>query len=36
MAGSSFNPELAAGHRDRLRQKYRKAGHDGMLDYEKA
>ena len=35
MAGSSFNPELAAGHRDRLRQKYRKAGHDGMLDYEK-
>lgn len=35
MAGSSFNPELAAGYRDRLRQKYRKAGHDGMLDYEK-
>ena len=23
------------GHRERLRQKYLKAGHDGMLDYEK-
>ena len=32
---SSFNPELAAGHRERLRQKYRKAGHGGLLDYEK-
>jgi len=26
---------LASGHRERLRQKYLKAGHDGMLDYEK-
>ena len=25
----------AAGHRERLRQKYRKAGHGGLLDYEK-
>lgn len=32
---SSFNPEPAAGHRERLRQKYRKAGHGGLLDYEK-
>lgn len=32
---NSFNPELAAGHRERLRQKYRKAGHGGLLDYEK-
>lgn len=32
---SSFNPELAAGHWERLRQKYRKAGHGGLLDYEK-
>ncbi len=26
---------LTRGHRERLRLKYRKAGHDGMLDYEK-
>lgn len=32
---SSFNPEPTAGHRERLRQKYRKAGHGGLLDYEK-
>lgn len=32
---NAFDPELAAGHRERLRQKYFKAGHDGLLDYEK-
>lgn len=32
---SSFHPEGAAGHRERLRERYRKAGHDGLLDYEK-
>jgi len=27
--------ELMSGHRERLRMKYLKAGHEGMLDYEK-
>ena len=35
MGHSSFDPEGAAGHRERLRERYRKAGHDGLLDYEK-
>ena len=29
------DPSPSSGHRERLRQKYLLAGHDGMLDYEK-
>ncbi len=35
MPERSYDSELASGHRERLRQKYLKAGHDGLLDYEK-